>query len=294
MPPRRSRSTSVRAAAARILTGASAQAVTHGDGPLARHGRPGTGKTEVITRRIAWLIASRRARPSEILALTFTERAADEMQARVDLLVPYGQADSNDPHLPRLRRLDAARVRASRSAARMIHASSAVPRRWCCCGTTSSNSGLERYRPLGDPTRFVGAVGRPLHARQGSRASARTICAAYANELDGGCAGRARPVDGGRRRDAPGPSRRGRWPCRAGGGLRGYQACCGARRSSTTATRSSEAVRLLEERPAVRMALRRRFRYVVVDEAQDANPQQLRLVRQLVGQERQRHVRRRR
>ena len=45
----------------------------------------------------------------------------------------------------------------------------------------------------------------------------------------------------------------------------------------------AEAVRLLSERPAVRQALRRRFRYVVVDEAQDANPQQLRLVRLLVG-----------
>ena len=70
------------------------QAVTHGDGPLLVVAGPGTGKTEVITRRIAWLIASRRARPSEILALTFTERAADEMQARVDVLVPYGQADT--------------------------------------------------------------------------------------------------------------------------------------------------------------------------------------------------------
>ena len=53
------------------------QAVTHGDGPLLVVAGPGTGKTEVITRRVAWLIASKRARPSEILALTFTERAAD-------------------------------------------------------------------------------------------------------------------------------------------------------------------------------------------------------------------------
>ena len=71
------------------------QAVTHGDGPLLVVAGPGTGKTEVITRRIAWLIATRRARASEILALTFTERAADEMQARVDVLVPYGQADAS-------------------------------------------------------------------------------------------------------------------------------------------------------------------------------------------------------
>jgi hypothetical protein len=54
----------------------------------------GTGKTQVITRRIAWLIAQRRARPSEILALTFTDKAAEEMAVRVDQLVPYGYTDT--------------------------------------------------------------------------------------------------------------------------------------------------------------------------------------------------------
>src|SRR6478609_3630148 len=70
------------------------QAVTHGDGPLLVVAGPGTGKTEVITRRVAWLIATKRAHPPEVLALTFTDRAADEMQARVDLLVPYGHAEA--------------------------------------------------------------------------------------------------------------------------------------------------------------------------------------------------------
>src|SRR5215510_8179272 len=68
-------------------------AVTHGEGPLLVLAGAGTGKTAVITRRIAWLIGTRRARPSEILALTFTEKAAAEMQERVDVLVPYGFAD---------------------------------------------------------------------------------------------------------------------------------------------------------------------------------------------------------
>src|SRR4051812_44671170 len=66
-------------------------AVTHGEGPLVVIAGPGTGKTEVLTRRVAWLIATKRARPSEILALTFTDNAAEEMRARVDALVPYGQ-----------------------------------------------------------------------------------------------------------------------------------------------------------------------------------------------------------
>src|SRR4051794_25392424 len=70
------------------------RAVSHGDGPALVLAGPGTGKTEVVTRRIAFLIATKRAMPREILALTFTDNAAQEMQARVDLLVPYGQADA--------------------------------------------------------------------------------------------------------------------------------------------------------------------------------------------------------
>ena len=70
------------------------RAVVHGSGPLLVVAGAGTGKTQVITRRIAWLIASRTARPSEILALTFTDKAAREMQLRVDQLVPYGYADT--------------------------------------------------------------------------------------------------------------------------------------------------------------------------------------------------------
>ena len=70
------------------------RAVTHGAGPLLVVAGAGTGKTQVITRRIAWLIATRRARPSEILALTFTDKAAEEMAVRVDQLVPYGYTDT--------------------------------------------------------------------------------------------------------------------------------------------------------------------------------------------------------
>src|SRR2546428_10811389 len=79
----------------RILDGLNAaqrEAVTHDAGPLLIVAGAGTGKTTVITRRIAWLIAQRRARPEEILALTFTDKAAAEMEERVDQLVPYGYA----------------------------------------------------------------------------------------------------------------------------------------------------------------------------------------------------------
>ncbi|PYM68306.1 MAG: hypothetical protein DME10_27565, partial [Candidatus Rokuibacteriota bacterium] len=75
------------------LTEPQREAVTHGAGPLLIIAGAGTGKTTVITRRIAHLIATRQARPSEVLALTFTDKAAAEMEERVDTLVPYGYAD---------------------------------------------------------------------------------------------------------------------------------------------------------------------------------------------------------
>jgi len=75
------------------LNDAQAKAVTHNDGPLLIIAGAGTGKTTVITRRIAYLIEQKIAKPSEILALTFTEKAASEMEERVDMLVPYGYTD---------------------------------------------------------------------------------------------------------------------------------------------------------------------------------------------------------
>src|SRR5256885_10917628 len=75
------------------LNDAQLEAVTHDTGPLLIVAGAGTGKTTVITRRIAYLIDQGKARPEEILALTFTDKAAAEMEARVDELVPYGYAD---------------------------------------------------------------------------------------------------------------------------------------------------------------------------------------------------------
>ena len=70
------------------------EAINHDIGPALVVAGAGTGKTAVITQRIARLILTKKAKPEQVLALTFTDKAAAEMQQRVDEMLPYGYLDT--------------------------------------------------------------------------------------------------------------------------------------------------------------------------------------------------------
>ena len=251
------------------------RAVTHGEGPLLIVAGAGTGKTEVITRRIAWLVATRRALPSEILGLTFTDKAAAEMQLRVDQLVPYGFADTaiSTFHAfgDRLIREFAYEIGISPDARVLSRAETVVFLR-----EHLFELGLAGYLPLGDPTRFLGALAS-LFGRCRDEDVSPARYAAHAAQLtaEAELAAAADPVDA----DATAALRElaGRQVELAAAYER-YTELLASTGSIDFGDQVALALRLLRESPAVRRTVQARYRYVLVDEFQDTNPVQSALV----------------
>ena len=244
------------------------RAVTHGDGPLLILAGPGTGKTEVVTRRIAWLIATRRARPSEILALTFTERAAAEMQARVDMLVPYGRADAAIHTFHAF----GDRILREHAAEAGLPAEPRVlsrPEGELILREELFRLGLRRYLPLGDPERNLRPIADWI-ARAKDAGLVPSEIGARVAALRASAAGRPDAealVD-----DAEGLEELARaWER--------YEAVLRERGLLDFGDQVLRARLLLRDRPGVAARVADRFRHVLVDEGQDASAIQLDLVR---------------
>jgi DNA helicase-2/ATP-dependent DNA helicase PcrA len=268
------------------------RAVTHGEGPLLVVAGAGTGKTQVITRRIAWLIGTRRAKPSEILALTFTDKAAEEMQLRVDQLVPYGYADTA------ISTFHAFGDRLIREFAFELGLAPDVrvlsrPEVVVFLRERLFELDLAEYRPLGDPTRFLGALAslfarcRDEDVSPDAYVAHAEALAEPARELEAVVATAAEVGDADRDAAAAALEHARRQGELAGAYGR-YTTLLREHGAIDFGDQVALALQLLRDSAAARETLQSRYRYVLVDEFQDTNRAQSELVALLA--ERHRNV----
>src|SRR6266478_4360375 len=246
------------------------EAVTHDAGPLLIIAGAGTGKTTVITRRIAWLIAQKKARPEEILALTFTDKAAAEMEERVDTLVPYGYADVEIATFhafgDRLLREHALELGLQPDFRVLNRAEQVIFLR-----DRLFQLPLERYRPLGDPTRHLQAL-ITLISRCKDEDISPEEYSAHADRL--AALAHAAPEGEALRERAAQQLELARTYAK-------YQELMGASGAIDFGDQIVHALRLLRSRPYVLGGLQRKYKYILVDEFQDTNWAQFEIVKLL-------------
>ena len=133
------------------------RAINHGKGPLLIVAGAGTGKTTVVTEIIKRLILERNISPSKILALTFTEKAASEMEERVDIALPYGYTQmwisTFHSFCDKILRAEAIHIGLTPSYKLMTEAETLL-----FLKTNIFKFNLKYFRPLGNPNKFLEAL----------------------------------------------------------------------------------------------------------------------------------------
>jgi DNA helicase-2/ATP-dependent DNA helicase PcrA len=250
------------------LNPAQRRAVLHGGGPLLIIAGAGTGKTKVITHRIARLIASKAARPNEILAVTFTEKAANEMEARVDVLVPYTSSfaeistfNSFGERVLRDYALDVGyppdfRLLDDVEQAIFFH-------------ENLFRLSLDYYRPLGQPTRHLQELLAAIRKLKQEDVRPEDY-ARYAEGL-------------GKRASNESEKETARKHLEVARVFAEYQTLLRTQGLIDFEDQVALVVDLFRRRPAVLEEFRRRYRYILVDEFQDTNFIQFELLKMLAA-----------
>ncbi len=224
------------------------EAVLHGEGPLLILAGAGSGKTRVIVHRIAYLVRSRGVPPWQILAVTFTNKAAGEMRARVEKLLGGGE-------LPLISTFHSACARILRREIQHLgydsnftiyddkDAERLLKEIVAALGLDEKRYPAKSFAAAIDDCKNAGTLPEQLSGGDYFREQLARVYAAYQDRLK-----KCNALDFG--------------------------------------DLMILTVRLFETAPAVLDRYRERFRWIMVDEYQDTNPIQYRLVRLLAGERR--------
>lgn len=226
------------------LNGPQRDAVLHGSGPLLILAGPGSGKTRVVTTRLAHLVVEHGVPPEALLAITFTNKAAREMRERVEDLIGPSRAWISTFH-----------ACCARILRREIEVLDGYTREFSIFDTSDRNQLLKRLiRDAGyDSTRFrPAAVGAWISAWKNGRAGFEDV-------------GQGEGVEDEVVRRV----------------LKDYERSLATSNALDFDDLLLKTLELFELHPGVRDAYAHRFRHVLVDEYQDTNRVQYQLVRHL-------------
>lgn len=244
------------------LTAAQRAAVTSDEGPVLVIAGAGTGKTRVLVERIAWLVSENSVPPQNILALTFTEKAATELQERVDTALPIS---AFQPWIGTFHGFCESVLREEALAIglnprfRILSA----PEAWLLVKRQLFTFPLKTYRPLGNPTKFVASLVE-FFAMAKDQGFTPDALAAYARAQND-------------------PAQAARWTELAAT----YRAYVDLQRQEGVMDFGDlvlETLRLFRERPEVDAKYRQRYPQILVDEFQDTNTTQGALLEALAAQ----------
>ncbi|MBD3281548.1 AAA family ATPase [Candidatus Uhrbacteria bacterium] len=246
------------------------KAVTHENGPLLIVAGAGTGKTTVLTRRYAWLLREKGLSTENIAAVTFTEKAAQEMEDRVLEMLPVGTYDFwiHTFHGLCQRVLeDHALEIGLPNTFRLVSETDA----WLMLKRRFDELPLDHYRPLGNQVKFLQALLRHIsRAKDEGITPDRYVEFAENCKLDGD----TEIVLGERKRLKE-----------LADVYVAYQKILRDEGVMDFGDLIMETLRLFKERPSVLQSYRNQFKYLLVDEFQDTNWAQYELIKMLAEPE---------
>lgn len=259
------------------------KAVKHNQGPLLIVAGAGTGKTTVITHRLAYLVTQDIAKTDEILALTFTEKAAQEMEERIDKLLPYGYLDlwisTFHAFCQRLLKDYGLEIGLAPDFKLLTETE-----QWVLVRKNLSKFNLSYYQPLGRPTKFIKALVKHLSRLKDEAITPEEYLEYGENlKLNGDHIDFIKPsgISLGEKKIILGQEVA--RLTEIAEGYQTYQKLLQDNGCLDFGDLINYTIKLLKERPKILAELRQRFKYILVDEFQDTNWAQFELLRLLAA-----------